>query len=431
MKFAAIVCLLVVGWVLALFLRRRPNVVPALVFALGFLIFFKYISFTAGFTRGYRGTDYGFNVSLIDFAAYLLFLIAPPAARPAPFRYARYAYLAVCAASVALAPMPLYAAFSVFTLLRVYLLIDGLSRALQEERLVATLYQGLGVGIIYELATCIYQRYLLGQHQVHGTFDHQNSMGMAAYLVAALLFPVVLVGKGGRLAQAALAASMLVVVLSLSRGCMAALPIIFAIIALVSLARRVSLRKLAVITSVVVAALLVLARSFDSIMSRFDSGVDRSAESRVIFEAIAAEMVKEHPAGVGINQFSFMSSVGGYSRVADAMDASWVDRDAVVHNIYWLTLAELGFIGLIVYIILIAQPILMALVGAWRRRGELQGELLLGCFVGLIVFCYHGHLEWVARQERSMYLFWMIGVVVASLTGRLRDEARISAPTTR
>jgi O-antigen ligase len=427
MKFVVIACLLVVGWIAGRALQARPRALMVLVFALGFLIFFNDISISAGYVPGYRGTDRGFNISLCDFAAYLLYFAAPPGTRPAPFRGVRYAYLAVCAASLALAPMPLYAAFSLWSLLRAYMMIDGLSRAFEDVRVIPKLYQGLGAGVIYQLGVCLVQRYLQGYYQVHGTFAHQNSMGMAAYLVAALLFPVVLSGNGGRFAIAALGSATLVVIFSLSRGCMSALPVIFGVIFVCSAVRRMNVRKALVLVAGAAAAAILLAVCLDSILARFANAPPRSAESRVIFEAVAKAILDDHPAGIGFNQFPFVAVVGGYHRVAEAMDAGWVDPDAVVHNVYWLTLAELGFFGFIVYMALIGHPILTALKGAWRRREEFRGELLLGCFVGLLVFCYHGRLEWVARQERNQDLFWIISVLAASLCGRPREDARAPA----
>lgn len=428
MKWLVLACVLCGGYALGVALRARKSAVAALVFALGLLVLFNDISFTPGSLEQYRGTDRGFDVSLLDVAAYVLYFAAPPASRPAPFRAVRYAYFAVGLASLALAPAPLYGVFTLWSLLKVYLMISALYRAFEDVELVGVLYKGLSVGLIYLLIVCLYQRYVQGVNQVAGTFAHQNTMGMAAYMAAAAIFPLVIRGDGGRLSAGAIASATLVVILSLSRGCLVALPAILATLSVASIVRKPTRQKAWVIVLGFAAALVLGAKSFDTIFARFTGAPERSAESRVIYEAMAHAMFRDHPLGVGLNQFSLMAGDDGYMSVAAAMDASWVSPNALVHNIYLMTLAELGIAGLVLYVALIGQPILAALRGAWRHKNDLRGELLFGCFAGLVAFSIHGQLEWVARQARALYLFWMLCVVVAALSRLPSEGGRASAP---
>jgi len=132
-------------------------------------------------------------------------------------------------------------------------------------------------------------------------------------------------------------------------------------------------------------------------------------------------MLKDHPFGIGINQFSWVLQHGGY-----AQDMYAYDKGGLVHNLYWLTLAELGYAGLIAFILLMGTPLLIAAWGAMRLR-DIRGDILLGCAGGMIALLAQSTLEWVARQTVMGYLFWGIAALTYALH-RQTVAVRASVP---
>ncbi|MCX5744227.1 MAG: hypothetical protein NT062_17190 [Proteobacteria bacterium] len=118
-------------------------------------------------------------------------------------------------------------------------------------------------------------------------------------------------------------------------------------------------RKLVVLALILLASSVVLAKALDSLIERFTEAPEASVHGRVLFEASAHAMLGDHPLGIGLNQFSWVQAHDGY---ADALAIPEIDRDGIVHNIYRLTQAELGWPGIVVFMGLLASPMLRAIL---------------------------------------------------------------------
>src|SRR3546814_13622637 len=80
-------------------------------------------------------------------------------------------------------------------------------------------------------------------------------------------------------------------------------------------------------------------------------------------------MWNDHPMGVGANQYVVTANADGYSERA-GVTWSYASRSTNVHNMYLLTGAELGWIGLASLILLFAWPVLRGLPFEFRRSDE-------------------------------------------------------------
>ncbi len=407
--FAAIALSIGVGVVA----QDRRNIRVVLATALGFL---PYISVTLNpiSYETYRGDARGLELTLVDFVALALAVSLTgkgPWRRPWPFATALY--LGAAALSVAQAPSAMFALFAVWKILRVQRVLATVAQAGQVDDLAPSLVRGLALGLIYCAGLGLVQRYAWGMMQVKGPFSHQNGLGMASNMVFPVVFAMLLAGQGGHLAKAAVAAAALSVVLTLSRGGMVLFAVAATLVFLGSLARKLTGRKLAVLGAGVLGALGVLLKSWDTIVERFSSAPDASAEARVKFEGAARLMLQEHPGGIGINQFSRVLD----ERYADLVDLPAVDRDGLVHNIYWLTAAEMGYLGIIAFVLLTASPVILGIRGALREK-SLRGDLLMGLAVGIAMTLVQGKLEWSLRTSQLSYLLWVVGGLVFALNAR-------------
>jgi O-antigen ligase len=155
-----------------------------------------------------------------------------------------------------------------------------------------------------------------------------------------------------------------------------------------------------------------LARSFT--LERSGSGFDVIAELyRVAFNMIAA-----HPLdGVGINNFSFVMTQ--YDRTGIAMFIA-----APVHNLYVLTLAEMGPLGLMGLIAVIAVPA----AALWRARRRLDHEgrcIVAGLLGGLLVFLLLGVTGWTYYIIQAPVWFFVGMALAASRLPRFADASAI------
>src|SRR5437870_5559120 len=205
-------------------------------------------------------------------------------------------------------------------------------------------------------------------------------MALNRVLPAALA--LVLVRPRSWLPAATVLAGTVAVVLSLSRGAMAMTVLGLGLTVLLSAAKRLTLRKLAVVVVGTVVATLVLVKAWDTIMDRWLHAPTESAEARHKFESAASRMLADHPLGVGINQFALELDAGGY---ADAAGITGYDRTGIVHNIYWLTAAEMGYLGIAAFAALLLAPLFIAFRYGWRARHDVRGDVLWGLGIGLLV----------------------------------------------
>jgi hypothetical protein len=419
-KWIALVVMSLVVFPLGRAAAKDPRIARYLATAIGFLPFYL-VSINVISYEAYRGDARGLELTLLDFLLVSLWIALPPSSSPTPMPWARYAYLAVAALSVVRADIPLYAGFGLFRLVRLYVLFHVLVRAFRDTRLGADVHRGLGAGVLYAAGLCLWQRYGLGYLQAPGPFSHQNTLAMAANMVTPSYFALVLGGKGGRFAIAVLGAGALAVLLTLSRGGMAMLVLACGVVFVGSLARKPTTRKAKMAGLALLALAAVLLKAYDTIVERFLHAPKTSEEARELFEEAAAHMLAQRPFGVGLNMFSHTLEAGGVGAEVGLPEG---DRSGIVHNLYYLTAAELGWVGLVAFVWLVLTPVGWALRGAVRRPG-VEGDFSLGIAASLVATLLQGKLEWALRITQLSQLFWILFAFAASL-GLARRRARSS-----
>ncbi|MBW2463596.1 MAG: O-antigen ligase family protein [Deltaproteobacteria bacterium] len=394
---------------------RKVGWVPAVLSGLiGLLPFLGFDALTFDFfQQPYRGEARSLEISVLDLIAAALYFALPEAKQPSPYRASRYTYFAIVLFSLTVAPIALHSLFSVGNLVRAYFLLGVVTRLAEKPELANALGRGLALGVVYSAGLALRQRYVDGMFQVTGGFEHANSLGMAVNLVAPIALAVLLETKFDKLAFATIAGAAICVVLALSRGALMMFGFACGLVILGSLYRQVTRRKIYITILLAFGTLLVLGKSADSIVERFVTAPAASVAARDRFEDAAQAMVEDNVFGVGINQYSYVLEHRGY---ADEFEMPPVDRDGLAHHIYWLTAAELGWLGLLVYLWLIATPWWTAAWGALRSKGDVRGAVMLGCAAGMTVMHAHGVAEWAARQSSLMYIFWTIAGLAAAMS---------------
>lgn len=411
-------------------LRRAPRLWPLLATVMGVLPFFHMEALSLNFfydydvTIQFRGEARGVEITILDLVSWILWVAMGPGAHKAPFRLTRYFYVATLLVSVAVATLPVYALFSVVRLLRAFLVLGAVSRLAEDPRLPPHVIRGMAAGVLWAFLIALYQKFGGGLDRVFGPFPHPNTFAMAANVVFAVCFALVLAGQGGLLAMAASAAAGLAVILTLSRTSTALLGGVAASLVALSFRGGVTRRKVFVAVGGALAALALFAVMSGTIIDRFLNAPAISGEARELFNQAAKLMVADHPLGVGVNNFSYVLLHDNY---ASRVGLPEVDASGIAHHIYWLTLAEVGYLGLFAYVLMCLAPVLLALRTAFRARKSVVGDVALGLGMGLVTLHLQGFTEWAIRQPTLTYLHWMVAGLVTGLAreaGVLRDRRR-------
>ncbi|MBK8171126.1 MAG: O-antigen ligase family protein [Sandaracinaceae bacterium] len=421
MKWLVVLGAILAVYPIARFVRTREKYLIALTAVMCALPFINLdpLDIDLVVDAGYHGEANGFTISIVDLLAGILFLALPRSPNPAPYRLTRYAYLACAVFSVFFAAVPLYAWFSISKLLRGFFMLATIVRVAEHKRLGPWIINGLASGVILSAFMCVYQRYILHYNQVDAWMPHQNTLGMAVDLVFPIALAILLVGPKWKFPLATVGASAICIVLTLSRGSIAMFVLGAMVVFFGSLIRKSSTRKIRMGIIFGLCAILVVAKSYDSIIDRFEHAPEASAAARDKFVSAAKEMLANHPTGIGINQYSYVLGHQGY---AQRQNLPRIDYGGIAHHIYWLTLAELSYIGLFAYLCMLAVPLYLAGKYAWKARDDVRGDVLLGCFAGLFAMYAQGTLEWAARQTPLIYMYFIFAGFVAVLARQLEEK---------
>jgi O-antigen ligase len=423
MKWAFLIVLAMLVRPLSIRLRNSPDL-RLRVFTLAAFLPFVLGSlhlYWAVLNWGWVGYVKGAEVSLLDFIALSLYLSMPRPEQGLPFRRSMAIYLAVTALSAIRAMYPVAALFYPLQLGRTFLVCVAVYRGVCVDRRVPeAVLKGLAAGILLEVAVTGWQR-SHGVLQTPGTFSSQNNLGMISQFVIFPFFAVILGGRGGRLAPAVVVAGLVIAVLTASRATIALDFLGLATVFVLSALGQWTPRKTKVLWAGVAATAVFAVYAASSLQQRFhggpELGISQEDGERLRYKKAAAEMLADHPMGVGANHFNIVANVGGYfTRVGELWSSG---RASNVHNVYWLVAAETGYIGLVAFVAFLVSPLIAALRCGFKHRKEPRGDLLLGLGVALLVVYVHSFEEWIFVVLETQYLLAIAMGLVAGLTEEL------------
>lgn len=370
--------------------------------------------------ENYRGDSRGIEVTTVDLLVLALWLAQRarkrlPSGITSPFFLPRMFYLGAALASLSATPDMLRSTFSVWKIVRMYGYFGVLSAAFAELDLARAFLDGIGAGVLWQGALSLQQKYLYHAVRVQGSQSHPNSLAMIVNMIAPTAFALMLGGKGRRWVGGVVAVAAMCDVFSLSRGGMMMFVLSSAIVAFVSVLRKPTAHKIKVLSWIGAGGALALLKSIDTIINRFVNAPKESELARKLFNKAAKAMADEHPFGIGINMYSYVLDHGGY---ADRFGVERGDRNGIAHHIYWLTSAELGYVGVAAYVLILFAVLFGAVRLAFRK--DIEGEIGLGIAAGLMITYLQGFAEWIARQTNMSYLFWGLAALVAARNGARR-----------
>ena len=378
--------------------------------------------------ESYRGPDRGFEVSLTDLLALgiaLGLLLRPGRLRTWPPGTLPCLSLFLIACGGALfAPEPLLAAFTLFKSLRLYVLFWAVFEIVKQGIELSWLFRAWSLIGCLSALLVLKQKYIEGIYRIRLLFDHSNTVPLFLNLVMPIVLLWALAGPDRRRAVdswlGTLGALGMVgaVTMTYSRAGIALAAVSVVVVLGLALHLRPAMRSAvgAVAISLLGASGLVVVA--DSLLARFLNAPKSSGEARDEFNIAASEMAADHFLGVGINQFSIVLTRDIRYRRHIAVMAN-EEEAGVVHHIYWLTAAELGFPGLGIFLLLLGRYWRLA----WQlgfEGGSLASLVGLGAGVGFAAIHLQGFLEWALRISPVSYQFAIVSGLVCGLVVQRR-----------
>jgi hypothetical protein len=397
---------------------------------------------TLGSVEWYRGHAKGFHFYFNEALALMLCISlwreAPQTFRWRPPGLGLYLlYCGLSFLSIVNAPMPSYVWMALTKSLGMAIFFIAAYNYVRSEKELLFFLQTLGVMLCWQFFVVLKWKYVNHVYQVRGTFEHQNPLAMFAVMAGMVLLAAGMgpnVRRGNFLLGAFLACAG-IVQSTLSRGGL----MIFALgtvgVIVLSLLDKPTKRRVVTVTTLGCVGALGLILTIGTIIARFnDQGNEASGETRVLMNAAAKEMVRDHPLGIGWNNYAH--TINAPFRYGDVID-DWererghkVDEDyakGVVESHYYLLLSETGWQGIGCYLLFITMFLWWNARAMWRFRNHLFGCVSLGIAAGCACNYLQSTLERVLTQPRNLML-WLLILGIAS---RIETWRRMLPPEAR
>jgi O-Antigen ligase len=404
----------------------------------------------------YRGTTLGYEIGVVDVILLSLVIIrfTAPRWRGRPVRFLPHGWLLVLLflgaglPSLLLGPRPDLGLFEIWKYARGLLTFWVFANLVERPSDLRLLVYAILAGTVLTVLKVLYERYGVGLHRVQGFMGHANVTGVYLYMSIAFLGAWLLDGTKavGIRWGVVLGGAVVGIILTLSRGAMAMIPVV--LIALITLSLVHALwpahprgrlplgpnlkqlgRVLAIVVLGVVATIPVAWKSADTIYKRFVVGNEKGTEGRMDKNAAALWMARDHIFGVGLNRFSLMATEPyKYAQVYQEDLPEKLHYRAPVHNLYLLVAAETGWysVGLLVLILVVTMR--RALHESRRATRPEVRAFAGGAMASLLALSVHGMLEYQLRVANIWILFFAILGTLAVVKD-LNDQAQ--RPTER
>lgn len=378
----------------------------------------------------YRGSTRGIEISYIDLVAVVLLVASvfhrkregraihwPPGLAPL------LAYFAWCALTVVAFSEPkLFGVFELTKILRGIVLFTAVALYIRSPRELNLLVWVLVGTIMYEGLVCLKERYVDGRNRTSGTLGHPNSLSMyclqclpifiAAHFSKNASKPFRIACFLGFMATAGC------VLLSISRTGFAVLVLISGIAFILSTGLKLSPRNVGLAALGLIIFTLMVAKAFDTTMTRL-GGFDLEREylseegDRGTYFRQAAPALADSPIyGFGLNNWSWWianryAQMTGFDTIRpyESMGpSSEQEGTAPAHNLYLLTVAELGWVGLLFLLVMFLRWLWMSGSVMRSNRQTLEDSVRLGICLSLAGVMLQSWTEWEFRQTPILFL---------------------------
>ena len=403
-----------------------------------------HFTFMIGSVETYRGHTKGFEISLIEVLALALIVAVLRASRSSlngglvgrpsvPGLKLYFFWCSLAMFSVLGSAEPSYAWMAAFRFFKAGLIFAAAALYIRDDNDISWAVGAIGVALLHHGLLALKLRVFDGDYQVKGWFEHQNPMAMWCYLGAISLLGFLLhsrvKGLVFWLCLSGYLGATLAILVSVSRASLAALAVgsisLFALALFRGFNRRIAGALVAGVLGIGVVSLFAL-DSFKARMAQVSQSEEEVDEDlRDILNRQSAAMLRDEPFnGVGWNNFGIMNSRPRGVKYSEVLENWDEDRGFTVYeenylanplteSLYWLWLAETGWLGFSGFILFLGASLMWPLCAALRLRGSIGGALAVALLVALSICYAHGLVERILTQTKNLSQ-WMILVGMGS-----------------
>lgn len=389
----------------------------------------------------YRGSTRGIEVSYLDLLAIIL-LISSMAVRQRegrrffwpPSLGTMLAYFFWCLLTVAVFSDPkIFGLFELTKIVRAMVLFVAVAAYMRSPRELNIFVWTLAGTILYQAGICLRNRYVYGIHRISGTLGHPNNLSMYCLQCVPIFIAAFFAKDTKRRLQIACIIAYLAaagcILLTISRTGFAALILLSGGTFALCTGFKLSMRNLGLAALGCVLVSLMVFKSWDTIMSRL-GGFDLEREymseegDRGSYFRQAAPAMEDNPfAGVGLNNWSWWISnrygaEAGFHLVPYKSTSAWPDTGGQAppaHNLYLLTVTEVGWPGFILFVLLLIQSMWISGSALLGKHELLVDAVRLGAFLSLGGVLMQSMTEWAFRQTPMYFLGHIVLAVAATL----------------
>ncbi|MBF0408486.1 MAG: O-antigen ligase family protein [Candidatus Riflebacteria bacterium] len=378
----------------------------------------------------YRGPDRGFEFAATDLIGLAIILVILIRSRskiswfPSNITWIFLFYLSSFF-SVINAPEPLFFGFSILKLSRSVVLFWCCVNYFRTEENIDGLFYGMVSASLIVTYFAFIQKYLFGIYRVPGSFDHSNTIPPFLNMMLPIIIIWSLTDESFPfwkrvLGVVSILGSIFSVASTFSRAGLALSLACVGASLLYVLIKKPSFRVYVFSGFLAVAVIAGMIKAADSFLERIRTAPKSSEEARDEFNEAANKMAKDYFFGVGLNNYSVvLTRVEKYRENVEVMAGE--EEAGVCHHIYWLTAAEMGFPGLIIFIIMIGRFCWLFLYSSVCSK-ELPWLLTAGILIGQSSLHLSGFLEWAFRQTPVLNLFFILSGAAIGIIDRPQIE---------
>ncbi len=395
------------------------------------------------FFVAYRGVDRGFGVTVADllfFGFFLWILLGGSKEKIIWWPYNTLLWqllLLFSIISLLNSKVAYYGLFTFHKFVRGYILYWVVVNLVRDREAVEAVVNGVMCAVLFQSTVVIWDKYVTHKvvNRSVGSFPHPNTLAMYVDLITPMVLAVLLSGGfkniWSKLAPASIIGALLCVIFTKSRAALVIAGAALGGVTGLSILLKPTGKKIAVAMVGFLLVDIIGIIAAPKIIERFQKAPEASELTRKYFNNAAHAMANEHTFGTGLNSYSWTLANTDYYWYVYAEEQDTIkdeeefrespmgqSRLGTAHHIYYLFAAEMGWPGMIVFIMFIGNYYLHNIVLLFRIKDDYYQAILLGLFVGFSTLHLQGLLEWIFRQTQVFFLFCLLsGLMVA--TGRV------------
>ena len=320
----------------------------------------------------------------------------------------------------------LYSFFELWKMVRMYFFFWVIYNYLSDFERFDDFFRNAAFIMIYIFFFVLNQKYREGLWQCRGPFPHQNSLVMYTIIFSSMFFarflnkddpPRVFLFYITIFGMCAIC-----IVSTLSRAGMACFAISSMIVLGLSFLSGINAKKIIVTIMIIMGGIGVIAKSYDSVMSRIESAPESSKNTRIALAISALNMANDKTIGVGLNNWGIKVNPP-YPYSNHIFDGP-LDDDysmGIVETCYLMIAAETGWYNLAVFLIYIFFYYFKNIVNYFKYRKHQFQFVAIGLAGGLTAIYLESTLEWVLKQTNNFYQLMMVFALIAAMS-RLRKS---------